>query len=181
MTLTLTPEPVTMAEIMARARELAAAKDAADRLKDAIAAAGRKALTARIRALQNRIAEQAAAEEALKAAIEARPDLFERPRTVAVDGVKFGLRKQQGAVNLDDEAKAIKRLRRKFPRRAAALIRVQESLDRKALRKLGAGELAQIGVTIDDATDEVTITAPKSELDGFVAALLAHYKQPEAA
>ena len=53
------------------------------------------------------------------------------PRTQAVDGIKFGLRKQKGAIAVSDEAKAIERLRRLFPQRAEAMITVRESLDRK--------------------------------------------------
>ena len=89
-----------------------------------------------------------------------------------MDGIKFGLRKQPGAVALGDEAQAIRRLRERFPNRAEALIRVRETLDRAALRKLPAAELAQIGVTIEKATDEVTIATGRDDLDRVVAALL---------
>lgn len=169
-----------MAEIMALAKTFAAARDETETLADTIVAEQRKALRSRLRSLQRRIAEQAAAEEALRAAIEGRPDLFIRPRTVAVEGVKFGLRKQPGAVNVGDEAKAIQRLRDKSPRQADALISVKETLDRKALRKLTAAELAQIGVTVERATDEVTISTGAGHLDKIIDALLADFKPAEA-
>ena len=171
----------TMEEIVTLARAFAAAREATEALADDIRAMQRKALSGRLRALRNRIAEQAAAEEALRTAIRSQPCLFVRPRTVAVDGVRFGLRKQPGSVVLGDEAQAIGRLRAHFPERAGALILVKEALDRKALRRLPAAELAQIGVTIEKATDEVTIAAAPSDLDRYVAALLDDPGLAEAA
>ena len=164
-----------MAEIMRLAARLAAAANATERLADEIRTEQCKALRGRLRTLQRRIAEQATAEEALGDAIEARHDLFQRPRTVAIDGVKFGLRKQPGAVEIGDEARAIRRLRDKLPSHADAVINVKETLDRKALRKLTAAELAKIGVTIDRTTDAVTITRPAGDLDKFIDALREHF------
>ena len=171
----------TMKDMVALARAFAAARAATEALAEDIKALQRKALTGRLRALRSRIAEQAASEEALRAAIRARPDLFVSPRTISVDGIKFGLRKQPGAVALGDEAQAIRRLRERFPDRAEALIRVKETLDRGALRKLPAAELAQIGITIEKATDEVTIAAGRDDLDRVVAALLDDAAWTEAA
>ena len=171
----------TMQDIIALARAFAAAREATEALADDIKAMQRKALRSRLRTLRSRVAEQAAAEDALRAAIQARPELFVRPRTVAVDGIRFGLRKQPGAVALGDEAQAIRRLRAIFPGQAPALIRESESLDRKALRRLSAAELAQIGITIERARDEVTIATASSDLDRIVAALLDDAAPAEAA
>ena len=175
------PPPVSMENILALARSFAAARGATEALAEDIKAVQRKALGGRLRALRNRVAEQAASEDTLRAAILARPDLFASPRTITVDGVRFGLRKRPGTISLADEAQTIGRLRARFPDRAEALIRVRESLDRGALRKLPAGELAQIGVTIANAADEVTIAAGRDNLDRVVAALLDDHAPAEAA
>ena len=181
MTASTVPPPVSMENIVAHARSFAAARGATETLAEEIKALQRKALASRLRALGNRVAEQAASEDALRAAILARPDLFVSPRTITVDGIRFGLRKQPGTIALDDEAQTIGRLRTRFPERADALIRVRETLDRAALRKLPAGELAQIGVTIARATDEVTIATTQGDLDRVVAALLDDHASAEAA
>ena len=139
MTAPAAPPPASMQDIVALARSFAAARQATEALAEDIKASQRKALAGRLRALRSRIAAQAASEDALRAAIQARPDLFVSPRTVAVDGVKFGL------------------------------------------RKLPAAELAQIGVTIEKATDEVTIAAGRTDLDRVVAALLDDAAPAEAA
>ena len=176
-----TAPPASMQDIIALARAFAAAREATEALADDIKAMQRKALRGRLRTLRSRVAEQAAAEGALRGAIQARPELFVRPRTVAVDGIRFGLRKQPGAVALGDEAQAIRRLRAIFPGQAPTLIRVSESLDRKALRRLSATERAQIGITIERARDEVTIATASSDLDRIVAALLDDAAPAEAA
>lgn len=163
--------PATMDEIEALARGYAKARDALEDTADEIKELQRKAVASRMRGLRNRIAEAAAAEDALRAAIEARPDLFVRPRTVAVDGVKFGYRKQAGAIDLGDEAKAIERLRKLFPAREAATVNVKETLDKKALRKLPAADLARIGVTIGDPGDAVVIEVAPSDVDKLIAFL----------
>ena len=117
--------------IMCLAGRFAVALERTERLADEIRGEQRTALRVRLRALQRRIAEQAAAGEALRDAIEARPDLFASPRTRVVEGIKFGLRKPRGSVTIRDEARAIKRLREKWPERAEALVNVKETLDRK--------------------------------------------------
>ncbi len=132
----------------------------------------RRAARDRLRGLRSRVAEVAAADDALRTAIKSSPDLFVKPRTVAVDGVKVGLRKQVGALAVSDEARAIELLRKRLPALADTLIATRETLDRKALRKLPAADLARIGVTIGDPTDEVVIAAAESDVDKLVDALL---------
>lgn len=161
----------SMDEIEALARGYAKARDALEDTADEINDLQRKAVASRMRGLRNRIAEAAAARDALQAAIEARPDLFVRPRTVAVDGVKFGYRKQAGALDLGDEAKAIERLRKLFPAREAATVNVKESLDKKALRKMPAADLARIGVTIGNPVDDVVIVVAESDVDKLIGFL----------
>ena len=181
MTASTVPPPVSMEDIVTLARTFAAARAMTEALAEEIKALQRKALGGRLRALRNRIAEQSASEDALRAAILARSDVFVRPRTIAVDGIRFGLRKQPGTISLADEARTIRRLRARFSDRAEALIRVKETLDRAALRKLPAGELAQLGITIAKASDEVTIVAAQGDLDRVVAALPDDHAPTEAA
>ena len=164
--------PHTMDDIAALARAYAQTRDALEETAEEIRAMQRRAVASRLRGLKSRVAETAAARDALHAAIESRPDLFEKPRTVAVDGVKFGYRKLPGKVTIPDEAEAIKLLRRKFPDRATALVKTRESLDKGGLANMAAADLAKIGVTVTEAGDEVTIKAAKADIDKLVEALL---------
>ena len=84
----------------------------------------------------------------------------------------MGYRKQPGRVECD-EAKAIARIRERLPERAPELVRVKESLDKTALRKLGGRELAAIGVRVAEVDDEVVVAGAPDDLDKLVDALLA--------
>ena len=163
----------TLDDIMALAKCYAAARDATNEVRSDLARRVRKALHSRHRALRSRIAEEEVAREELEAAIEAAPELFEKPRTRAVDGIKFGMRKQTGAIDFGDEAKVIERIRKKFPDRVDVLVRTTVAVDKTALRKLPARELAMLGVSIADAVDEVTIKAAVTDADRLAEAIRA--------
>ena len=158
--------------IMDLARAYARARDDMEDVVEDIADRRRHAVRSRLKALRGRVAECAAAREALTQAIEAAPGLFERPRTQTIDGVKFGFRKQQGAIEIADEEEIVKRIRKKLPAREQALVRVKTTVDKTALRKLTAGELAKLGLSVEDPVDEVTITVPKTAIDKLVDALM---------
>ena len=164
--------PVTMDEIAGLARTYAGARDALAETGEAIREDRRAAVRRRMAVLRRRIAETAAAKEALRDAIAASPELFVKPRTRALEGVKVGWRKPPGRVECDAPA-AIAAIRRKLPDQADALIRISESLDKKALRKLKAGELARIGVAIVEIDDEIVIASAPDALDKLVDALIA--------
>ena len=173
-------EMPAMNEIVDLCRKYARAREALGEVTEEIAAERRRIVRQRLRGLKSRVAEVSAAKEALRAAIQASPELFVKPRTVAVDGVKFGFRKQTGALDIGDEAQAIDRLRKKLPGVADTLVVVRETLDKKGLRKLPAADLAKIGVTIDDPVDEVVIAAAASDIDKLVDALLSDGEEDAA-
>ena len=159
--------------IIALAKKYAAARNATNEVRSDLAGRVRAAIRSRERALRNRIAEEEVAREELEAAIEAAPALFEKPRTRAVEGVKFGMRKQTGAISFADEKAVIAAIRRKFPDRVGSLVRMKETADKTALRKLPARELAMLGASIADAADEVTITVAETDADKLADAIRA--------
>ena len=172
---------MTIDDIMDLARTYASARDAMEEVLDDIRDRRRQAVRSRLRALRNRAAETAAAKDALRAAVGAEPELFARPRTQTVDGVKFGWRKQQGSIEIADEGEVVKRIRKTLPDREAALVRVKTTVDKTALRKLPAADLAKIGLFIADPVDEVAITVPSTDIDKLVDALLEEGGEAEEA
>ena len=96
-----------------------------------------------------------------------------RPRTRATDGVKYGLRKQPGRLEIHDEARCIARVRERLPVSADALIRTTERLQHVALRHLDRRTLGAIGIRLVGVDDEVVISAAATDLDKLVEALLA--------
>ena len=159
--------------IIAVAKAYAAARAATNEVRSDLAGRVRAAIRSRERALRNRIAEEEVAREELEAAIEAAPEQFAKPRTRAVDGVKFGLRKRPGKIAFADEGKVIAAIRKKFPDRVGALVRTKETVDKAALKKLPARELAMLGVTVVDPVDEVTIAVAESDADKLADAIRA--------
>lgn len=161
----------TLAGIERLCREYAEARERLAETGGVIKDERRAGVRRKMSVLRRRIAEASAAHEALREAVAAA-HLFERPRTRAFEGVKVGYRKQPGRVECD-EAKAIARIRERLPERAPELVRVKESLDKTALRKLGGRELAAIGVRVAEVDDEVVVAGAPDDLDKLVDALLA--------
>lgn len=170
----------SLEEIAALARAYAdARRELADKVEQ-VRAARRKATRPHRRGLSARTADTSGARDELRAAIRANPDLFAKPRTRTLEGVKVGYRKQPGKI-VADETRAIARIRKLFPEREAELVRVKESLDRAAVRKLDARSMAAIGVSIADVDDEIVIATASDDIDRLVEAMLDELETEDAA
>ncbi len=153
-------------------RDYADAREALEETAEAIRDEQRAAVRRRLRGLKARVAAASAARDALRQALAVAPHLFERPRTRAIEGIKVGYRKMPGRIEYADEAKVIARIRARWPAREAELVRVKESLDRGALKRLDGRELATIGASIIEVDDEIVIAAAADDLDKLVDTLL---------
>ena len=163
-----------MKMLIALCRTYNSTRQALKEVHDEIAEERRQAIRRRRRALEARAAEVSVAREALRDAIAASPELFEQPRTRSIEGTKIGFRKQPGKFELADEGRTIQRIRERLPGREDELVRFKESVDRAALKKLDARDLARIGVTLVQSDDEVVIAVAKTDaLDRLVEALFA--------
>ena len=164
---------MTLDEIITLARAYARARETLETITEEIEGERRQAVRRRLRVLKARVAETSAAKDALRTAIAEEPELFAKPRTRAIEGVKVGYRKMPGRIVIVDEDRSIRRVRDKLPEREAELVRVKESLDRTALGKLDARTLASLGVVVAKVDDEIVIATARSDLDKLVDALLA--------
>ncbi len=131
----------------------------------------RRAVRERLRTIRARVAHAGAAHERVRDAIREHKDLFAKPRTHSVHGVKFGIRKAPGRLE-GDQAAAIGRIRKRMPQDAARLIRVKESLNLPAVRGLSTADLAAIGMALVETDDQIVLSAASDELDRLVDALL---------
>lgn len=144
----------TLAEIDALAERYAAAfftaGDVAEAMEQDVAAVRAKHGPT----LRRLVADAAALQAQLEAAVAAHPELFVKPKTRIVARIKFGLRKLKGKVDLPDEARTIERIREQLPRQQALLlIRTREEVDRNALADLTVADLKRIGASVVDDTD----------------------------
>ena len=128
----------------------------------------------RLPTIRVRAAVLAALHDELLAQIRESAALFEKPRTRIVHGIKIGMAKNKGAVEIDNEAAVIKRIRAQLPaEQAELLIRVRESVHKPAVYDLTASDLKRLGIRVTDDGDEPVIRSTDSEIDKLVSALLA--------
>jgi hypothetical protein len=118
---------------------------------------------------------------ALSAEITRNPELFEKPRTMTLHGIKLGYQKGKGKITWEDDAKVVAAIRRHFARDLAdALIRTVEQPVKDALAQLPAAELRKLGVQVEEAGDHIYIKASDSEVDKLVAQILKEGAVDEA-
>lgn len=119
--------------------------------------------------------EEAAAHAELKALAEGGPQLFKKPRSIAVDGVKCGYRKAEDTLDWDSDDLVITRIRA-FPELAelaAVLIRTEESLNVSALQELDAKARRKIGVRLIEGIDQPFISFTDNDVEKMVKGILA--------
>ena len=117
----------------------------------------------------------------LEDVIEANPQLFVRPRTVAAHGIVFGIQKGKGSIDIPDPERTVVLIKRQLPEYADKLIATKEVPVKKAIERLTAGELKRIGVSVVDAEDQVVIRSAPSDVDKLVKALIRAQLEDDAA
>ena len=170
----------TMFEIDKAAQAYSQAHDALRDEMRHVEAAITKIKEAHNKALRKLVAQAADKKAALKDLIGESVELFERPKTRILHGVKFGIVKGKGKLDWDDDAQVVALIRKHYPGMAATLIRTKEAPIADALNELDVRDLRRIGVTAEDTGDKIVIKPTDSEIDKLVDALLAD-EEPEAA
>lgn len=162
----------TLAELEAMATRYADARtklgEEVQLLQDEMEAARRAAMP-RIRKLVGAAAEHQAQ---LKAGIEDSPDLFVRPKTLVVAGIKIGFVKQRGQIEFDDPEKVCALIEKHLPDLEETLIAIKRAPVKKALEQLTAADLKRIGVTVSNDREVVVIKPTDDQVDKLVTALL---------
>ena len=164
---------MTLAEIerltAVYASRRAALREAASEVQAALDAARRAGRPRVVR----RAAACAAARDELEAALSSAPDLFRRPRTRVLGGIRIGWRRPPARVEIPDEAHTIAALRRRFGSDAAQYLREKVTVARAAVRGLPARVLTALGVAVVEPEDAPFVSAPDDDTDRLVEALLA--------
>lgn len=117
--------------------------------------------------------ETANAKSALEAVIDDSKQLFIKPRSIIISGIKVGLQKGKGGLEYVDEATVIRLIRKHLPAaQHELLIKTIEKVIKKALGELDVTTLKKIGVTVQGTGDEVLIKAVDSDVDKIITAML---------
>lgn len=122
--------------------------------------------------LKKAVAEASERHDALKSCIADAPDLFKRPRTVVLHGIKLGYQKGKGKLEIGDNARVCSLIRKHFPELSDTLIATEEKPVKDALNNLSSAELKKIGVHVTAAGDQVVIKPADSAVDKLVEALI---------
>lgn len=135
-----------------------------------------------ITAIKQAVAEAADAYSELHAAIDESRELFDRPRTKTLYGVKVGIQKQRGEVVIDDEERTIELIRKQLPdTQVELLIRTRRYVHKPSCYDLTAADLKRLAIKIENDSDKVIIKPTDGEVDKLVNALLKDAEKIEEA
>lgn len=161
---------ITEIEELTRAygRERAVLAERVQSLEDDLLSTKRR----RMPGIKSALAKAQDSRDKLASAIESAPELFVKPRTITVDGIRVGLMKSKGKIQWDSPERVVKLIRKHLPEQADALIVVKESPGKAALGNLTTAQLKQIGCTVTETGEVVSIKPQDSEIDKMVDRLL---------
>ncbi len=122
--------------------------------------------------LKRHVALTAETQTALYAAIDGAPELFEKPKTRIIHGIKVGFRKGKGKIEWEDDEQLVALIKKKFPDFVDALIITTEVPSATGLQELDGAELRKLGVTVEDAGEQVVVKPVESDIEKLVKLLL---------
>ncbi len=108
----------------------------------------------------------------LKAAVEDSKELFAKPRTVIISGIKVGFEKGKGRIEWEDNDTVVRLIEKHFPDQAEVLVQTKKKPVKKALANLSASELKKLGIQVEDTGDQVVIKPTDSQIEKLVDKLL---------
>lgn len=171
-----TPE-ISLVEIRAAAERLAQAHHAsaasAALLQEELRQAIQPIYSRHQAHLDHTAAEVAQAMAELDDMVAGAPHLFVRPRSLSIDGVRTGYRKEQDTLDWDDDASVIARIRTLYPEDADLCIRTQETLVVDAIEQLGAVKQRRVGIRRIDGADQHFITIGDSDIEKIARLFIA--------
>lgn len=160
--------PTTMTEIEQAARDYAAnaralrdEQEAFDKRVDEI----KEEYIGKIMNLAKKAAES---KQLLLTIISDAQELFQKPKTQTISGVKVGFIKQKGKLEVPNMEATIRILRSDYKDIAAAAIRVKEDIVKEVLGSLPGDDLKKLGVTITADMDKAVAALTDGALEKMI-------------
>lgn len=122
--------------------------------------------------IRRAVARTAELEALLKTVIEDAPELFSKPKTVVLHGIKVGFEKGKGKIEFDDEDTLVRLIEKKLPDLVDQLIKTTKKPLKTGLGQLTAQQLKAIGCQVEETGDRVVVRAVDKDVDKLVNALL---------
>ena len=174
--MTIATTPTGIAAIDAVAKNYAAARQAVAERVQTLEDELRIVRNRHLRGIKTAAAIAAAAQSELVAAVTAAPDLFVKPRTIVLHGIKVGYQKGKGRIEWDDEDKVVTRIldfpQRLGDREPGDFVETTHRPRKDLLLELTVGELKKLGCRVEGTGDLVVIKATDSDVDKLVAKIL---------
>jgi len=162
----------TIAEIEIRAKRYAEARERLAAIVGALNEAVEAIKRAELPKLRRAVASAAEAHDGLKALVEAAPELFVKPKTATLHGIRLGYMKGKGGIEWDDGDAVVAAIQKYLPDQAEALIRWTGKPLKEAINQLDVAALKKIGCRVVDTGEIVFIKPADSAVDKMVDALL---------
>lgn len=122
--------------------------------------------------LKKQAAKLAAREAELFSAVEASPELFEKPKTLVIAGTKIGFANSIGSVTFEDEALVVDKIAEHFPKRFKDLVKTEQTPRKDALRTLAPDDLAKLGCTITGDGPTVIVKRVAGDIEKLINKLI---------
>ena len=127
-----------------------------------------------LRELKRHVALTAETALDLHNAIDGSRDLFLKPKTQILHGIKVGLRKGVGGLDWEDDEDVVAKIERQFkdPDEAARYLIIKKKPSADALEDLDAATLKKFGIVVVDTGEQVVVKAVESDVEKLIKALL---------
>ena len=171
-------DPLRLDKIEDQAREYAAANAATLRLADDLKAAIAAICGAHVGKIKEAAGVAAVEREALMELLKDAADLFAAPRrSLTVDGVRVGWKKERGKVVITDEAATVQRILDRLPAsQSELLVRTTQKVHKPGVYDLTAADLKRLGIKIEDDADAPFIKDVEVPIDKLVAGLMDEFQ-----
>jgi len=165
---TETDPPITMTD---HDRLTAAYDSECNKLEDLVAALEADMELVRrqhIAALKRQAAVVANREAELHSAIERSPQLFIKPRTFTINGVKIGLTNTPGVLTWDDDATVVANIHEHRPKEFALLVATTYEPRKTAIKALPEPEQKKLGCRIEGEGDVVVLKRVAGDVEKLI-------------
>lgn len=163
---------VTLVTIEQSCAKLASARSALNaklvELQSEMDAARRR----RIKNIRKAIAKVEELTEATRDLVASAPQLFEKPKSALLAGIKVGYQQSKPRLDIPDVDETLLRIQRLMPATAGTYIQTEEKPIRAALAQLPAAMQKRLGVTLIEGEDEVIVRPQDTDLEGLCKTLL---------
>lgn len=108
-----------------------------------------------------------------RALVEGAPNLFEKPKSTVLAGIKVGFQQGKERVEIPDVERTLARIEQLLPDSVGDYVQVERSPIRAALKQLPAAMLKRLHVTVVPGTDDPFVKPQDTDVEKLYQRLVA--------